>query len=314
MTTTSTISIGPPRRWAEYFGPAARVQLLIVAVLLAVVFQATVTRYLVWTWRNDANWSHGWIIPLISLYFLGLRRDELFRAPVVPCWWGAAALAAALAVFLATFLFPLPYARGVALVVSLGALALLFGGWSVFRIVWFPIAYLLLAVPLPQLLYVNVTFPLRQVASRMAGGILDAVLPGVSIETQSVVIDFYNSHTGLYGHLNVAEACSGMRLIMAFVAIGLAVAYLMHGPKWQRLLVVLSCIPIAVICNMVRVVVTGVLHIYGHEEWARGAPHQLLGIAMLPLALGLFSAVRWLLANLVIEEEAMEEGNQGVRP
>ncbi len=318
MTAIAAIPIQPPRRWADYFSPVARVQLAIVALLVAAVFYSTITRYLVWTWQNDANWSHGWIIPLLSLYFVGLRRTELFRAAAAPSGWGAVALAAALAGYLATFLFPVPYVRGATLVASLASLVLLFGGWAVLRIVWFPIAYLMLAVPLPQLVYVNITFPLRQIASRLAGGVLDTVLPGVSIETQNVVIDFYNSNTGLYGHLNVAEACSGMRLIMAFVAIGLAVAYLMSGPKWQRLLVVLSCIPIAIICNMLRVVITGMLHIYGHEEWARGTPHQLLGIAMLPLALGLFSAVRWVLANIVVEDAGdgdvrFVEGSRGVR-
>ncbi len=302
MTLTPISTTPAPRSWGEWFPLAARAQLLMVGTLFAVVFGETIRRRLVYVWQHDGNWSHGWIIPLLSLYFVGMRRRELFRAAVKPSYVGAAILAGSLALYLATFYYTFGYVRGLSAIGAVFGMALLFGGWQVLRLVWFPICYLLLAVPIPAGMYVAVTFPLRRIASLLAGSLLD-LLPSVHIETQNVVIDFINENSGLIGHLNVAEACSGMRLIMAFVAIGLAVAYLMVGPAWQRIGVVLSCIPIAIFCNMVRVTVTGMLYIYGREELARGTPHQLLGIAMLPLALGLFSLVRYALGHLWIEDD-----------
>jgi exosortase len=100
----------------------------------------------------------------------------------------------------------------------------------------------------------------------------------------------------------VEEACSGMRLMMAFVTLGVAMAYLGDRPVWQRLVMVASCVPIAVACNAIRVTVTGLLHVYGRGELARGTPHQLLGFVMLAIALGLFSALGYVLSRLFIEE------------
>ena len=124
---------------------------------------------------------------------------------------------------------------------------------------------------------------------------------GLYAEAQAVVID-YVMPGGARGQLNVEEACSGMRLMMAFVTLGVAMAYLGDRPAWQRLVMVAACLPIAVFCNAVRVTTTGLFFIYGHEELARGTPHQLLGFVMLAVALGLFSLLGYVLSRLFIEE------------
>jgi exosortase/archaeosortase family protein len=111
--------------------------------------------------------------------------------------------------------------------------------------------------------------------------------------------------------LNVEQACSGMRLTMAFVTLGIAMAYLGNRPVWQRLVLCGLCVPIAVLCNVIRVILTGLLYVFkdepigiklGFESWTRGTPHALLGMAMLPIALGLFALSGWILSNLFIEE------------
>jgi exosortase/archaeosortase family protein len=91
--------------------------------------------------------------------------------------------------------------------------------------------------------------------------------------------------------------------MMSFFALGVAMAYLHARPTWQRVLMVLSCIPIAVLCNTVRVTVTGLLQINGHEDWARGTAHQVLGIGMLLLAFVLYFLLGYVLSHLFVEEE-----------
>ena len=281
----------------------AIVQIITVAALLLAVFWVPIRQSLIYRWSNDANWSHGWLIPLFSLYFLYLRRDEIAAAPRKTNYGGLFILIAALATYLAYLVvWPRVYPRAAAIVPAIFGATLLLGGWSLMRMVWFPIAFLILAVPLPDGVYFQVTWPLRQAASFLATVVLP-VIPGVETELGGrTVIDYY--YQGRKGSLNVAEACSGMRLIMAFVTLGVVMAYLGDRRLWQRIILVACCIPIAVACNSLRVFITGLLVITDHGEWARGTPHALLGIAMLPIALGLFALVGFVLKHLFVEEPA----------
>jgi exosortase len=170
------------------------------------------------------------------------------------------------------------------------------------RIAWLPIAYLLLAVPLPKWLYVDLTLPLRRLASTVAAEVMPLFAPGLQTEAQAVVIDYVMPGMPP-GTLNVEEACSGMRLMMAFVALGVAMAYLDPRPLWHRLVMVLACVPVAILCNAIRVTTTGLFFVYGQPDLARGTPHQLLGIGTLGIALVMFAAVRWVLDNLFVEAE-----------
>ena len=103
--------------------------------------------------------------------------------------------------------------------------------------------------------------------------------------------------------LNVAEACSGMRLLMAFVALGVAMAYLHWRPVWQRLVLLVSTIPIAIFCNFVRVTITGFIYILGNPQYAKGVYHDMLGMLMLPLAFALYGGLAWLMSNLFVDED-----------
>jgi len=155
-------------------------------------------------------------------------------------------------------------------------------------------------MPLPQGLYVDLTQRLRALASTLAAAIMPLFASGLYCEAQAVVID-YDFH-GRSGHLNVAEACSGMRLMMAFMTLGVAMAYLGNRATWQRVIMVLSCIPIALVCNTIRVTITGLFFVYGRNDWAQGTPHQLLGISMLVIAFGLFALVGYVLNQLFVED------------
>jgi exosortase len=108
--------------------------------------------------------------------------------------------------------------------------------------------------------------------------------------------------------LNVAEACSGMRLLMAFLALGVAMAYLHYRPAWQRIILLASTIPIAILCNIVRVTVTGFIYVLIHPKYTQGIYHDMLGLGMLPLAFALYGFLAWFMASLFVEEsEAVSE-------
>ena len=302
MSTTGSPAIEPARSWGELIPPLARVRIGIIAVLMAFAYWGPIRYALIKRWLNDGNWSHGWLVPLFSLYFLAMRWDKLRRVRPHPSYVGGAILLLSLTgYFVSAWWWSMTYPQAVSIVSSIFGVTLLLGGWSVMRIAWFPILFLMLAIPLPKGIYVQLTQPLREWASSAAAAIMPVFASGLHTEAQAVVIDYYMAQNGVYGQLNVEEACSGMRLMMAFVTLGIAMAYLGSRPAWQRVIMVLCCVPIAVFCNTIRVTTTGLFIVHGHKDLASGTLHQLLGMLMLVVALGLFALVGYVLSHLFVE-------------
>ena len=161
-------------------------------------------------------------------------------------------------------------------------------------------------------LYFQITNPMRQLAAQVASLILNLV-PQLEAETRGSVIDVMYKGVVMEPGLDVADACSGMRLVMAFVALGVAMAYLLLRPIWQRLVLLASTLPIAILCNIVRVTITGFIYILGNSKYAQGIYHDMLGMLMLPLAFVLYGGLAWLMSNLFVDEDQIEEEDIIVR-
>jgi exosortase len=253
-------------------------------------------------WYTDSSWSHGFLIPLFSLYFINQAKTEILNLKTKPNYLGLALL------IFAVLFYPFNivhlrfgYFRPVAMIATLGAIVLFLGGWRLIRYTWLPILFLVFAVPLPQRYYFAITNPMRRLAAIVAATLLNLV-NDMEATASGVVIDVIYKGVPLEPALNVAEACSGMRLLMAFLALGVAMAYLHYRPAWQRIVLLASTIPIAIFCNIVRVTVTGFIYILIHPMYAQGIYHDILGMFMLPLAFGLYGALAWFMSNLFVEE------------
>jgi exosortase len=143
---------------------------------------------------------------------------------------------------------------------------------------------------------------MRRWAATTASALLDATTK-MSFEARGVVICIFDSVQQEWKPaLDVADACSGMRLLLAFLALGVAMAYLHYRPLWQRLILLASTIPTAIFCNIVRVTATGFIYILVDPKYTQGIYHDLLGMAMLPLAFGLYGLLAWFMASLFVEE------------
>lgn len=293
----------------DAIGRRALVQIVILAVLLGAVYWQTIKTAMVYRWINDGTWSYGWLVPLFSIYFLSTQREVLAAVVRRMSYAGLVVMLASLACYFMTiWVYPYSYPRALTLLGVIVGLTLFLGGWDVLRAAWFPIAFLAFAIPLPQSIYVQMTMPLQKLASIVTTTVL-SLLPDVHAEVSGIVIDY--SYGSVFGHLNVEQACSGMRSMMAIVTLGVAMAYLGMRPAWQRIVMVICCVPIAIFCNIVRVTTTGLLHVFKdspvgrslHFEWFTGAtPHALLGMVTFMVALGLFVLVGWVLGNLMVEE------------
>jgi exosortase len=318
-------------RWGE-LGPHSFVKILVLGGLLGFLFRSEIER-IVHLWVTDPNWSHGFLVPLFSLYFvhqkkqdiLGLEyvRDplpELLRGrrlpPLLPGqtranYLGLVALLFILAFYAFDVVSPAGYAylRPVSLMAAVGAVVLFLGGWRLVRCTWLPIAFFVFAIPLPRRYYVGLTLPMRHLSAVVATTFLN-LIHDLDATTSGAIIEIVYKGRHLEPALNVAEACSGMRLLMAFLALGVAMAYLHDRPGWQRAVLLLSTVPIAILCNIVRVTITGFLHVLVDPKYTQGICHDLLGLAMLPLAFGLYGLLAWFMAGLFVEED--EKARDGV--
>ena len=303
-STTQAESLTAVRCQWQDLGVHQWLRVGVIALLFYSVFHAELSR-IMGRWLSDPSWSHGFLIPLFSLYFLNQRKQEIVALQCRPSYWGLPLLVAAIGVYVFNTVSPAGYAyfRSCSTIMALGAIVLLLGGRGLVRHSWLPVVYLLFAVPLPQRYYVALTMPMRRLAAVIAAALLNLAY---SVETtvNGVIIDIIHQGRVIEPSLNVAEACSGMRLLMAFLALGVAMAYLHERPWRQRLVLLASSVPIAVICNIIRVTATGFIYVFVHPKYTQGIYHDTLGMAMLPLAFGLHGALAWFMASLYEEEDA----------
>lgn len=291
------------RQWRE-LGIHSYVKILIIAGLLCYLFRGEF-RMLVQDWLADSSWSHGFLIPLFSLYLINQHKQEILNLQTRPNYLGLVFLVCVILFYFFNLVSPSGYAyfRSLSVLATLGAIVLFLGGWRLVKYTWLPIAFLIFAVPFPQRYYVGLTMPMQKLSATVAGTLLDLV-GGIDATVNGVVIDVFYKGQRLESSLNVAEACSGMRLLMAFLALGVAMAYLHYRPLWQRLILLASTIPIAIFCNIVRVTVTGFIFVLIHPRYTQGIYHDMLGIAMLPLAFALYYFLAWFMSGLFVEESA----------
>jgi exosortase len=220
-------------------------------------------------WWIDPNYSHGFLVPLISGWIIWRDRQVLASLPRQACGWGLAVVAAGLALLLAGQLAQEFFLRRISLLPVSWGLALTYFGWPLARRLIFPTAYLMLMVPLPYVVYDSLAFPLRLLAADLAGwGLrlfgLPVLVEGNVIHLPSVIMD-------------VVDACSGIRSLISLLAVGVILAYLMLPGRWRKALLVVLVPPVAMLANALRVMVTGLLAERFGEVVLQGATHDFVG-------------------------------------
>ncbi|MGH0031496.1 MAG: exosortase/archaeosortase family protein [Myxococcota bacterium] len=257
---------------------------------LAFLVFGPILYYMVIHWRDDANYSHGFIIAPLALYFAWERRGRLRRTPIEPSWWGVLPLAlGALSLLVGRLGVELMSMR-VGFVLTLIGLNLLLLGVPVFRVLAFPFLLLFLMVPLPQSLVNVVAFPLQLIAADMAVSILQ--LFGNPVLREGNIIHLPS------GPLFVDQACSGLRSLMALGTLGVVFAYFFRKTWYERAILVVSTLPIAVAVNGFRVWLTSWLTLNFGHDMASGVVHTTEGFFTFGLAFALLLLEARLLAFL----------------
>jgi exosortase len=258
-----------------------------VALLLLVAWlYASILAHLVLQWvgpHSDPDFAHGIFVPLFALFVLWQDRKRLGAISPAPSWAGLPLIILSLLVLVLGDLGAELFFSRVSLLILLAGLIILFRGWTFFRAVLFPWAFLILMIPIPKLLLQQVTFPLQLFASKLATDLLKLV--GVPVLLQGNMI------TLAAKQLDVAEACSGIRSLLTLVTLAIIYGYLMETRMWVRLTLVCLAVPIAVSANGFRIFGTGLLVQYWDPEKAEGFFHTFSGWLIFVVALIMLFAV-----------------------
>jgi len=270
--------------------------LLIAALLLALYFRIGIK--LVVDWYNIADYSHGFLVPLFSLFLLWDKRKLIAATPVRPTWTGLPLVILGL-IFLILGVYGADlFTSRLSFVILLTGLVWTFFGALLLRQVVFPILILLLAIPFPAIVFNQITFPLQLLASRMASMILP--LLGVPVLQEGNVIELPVMK------LEVAEACSGIRSLMSLFTLAIFYGYFLERTTRRRVILALASIPIAVAANVARIVGTGLCVQYWDPVKALGFFHEFSGWVMFVISLACLYLIHRLM-NLVSPKPAVAE-------
>lgn len=259
----------------------------------------------------NADWSHALVVPFISLFCIYLRRDDLAVTPRRVCFWGLPILVTGLI----SYVFWVHPGRndmmqGYSMIAGLFGLVLFVLGPAMMRHLWFPIAYLVFAVKISDRLWEAIAFKLQIVAANAATVALQFFTLVFNFEVDNrgstIVLHFMENGLPVERALNVAEACSGLRSLMAFVALGVALAFLWDRAWWQRLIMIAMAVPIAIAVNVGRVTALGLLSLID-EKYTRGDFHTMIGMFMLVPAAFLFLLLGWILDRVIVREETDDD-------
>jgi exosortase len=274
MGTTEAVTSVQPQSRSQLRGLAW--QGIALFPLIAWLY-AGVIPHLVRDWWNDPNFSHGFLVPLFSLFLVWQDRKRLGEMPVRPAWFGLLVMAGAMVVLIVGTLGAELFLSRSSLIFLVAGLIIYFLGWAYFRALLFPVAFLFLMVPIPAILFNQITIPLQFLASQMSSALVAEL--GVPVLRQGNIIQL----PGMT--LEVAEACSGIRSLMSLTTVAVIYAYFQESKFLPRALLSVSAVPIAVIANGLRVTGTALLAYYWNKEAAEGFFHNFSGWLIFVLSL-----------------------------
>ena len=270
---TNDISWSDPSQRGPLLALAGITLLLIVAYwdMLVLVSSA---------WQEDALYSHGYIIPIFALGLMWMRFQPFRPVPTVERWIGLGILVGALLIRLFGVYMTMNPIDRISFPIAIFGALMMVGGWHTIRWAWPGPLFLVFMFPLPSVLEQNILWRLQTLASVGSTFVLQTI--GMSAFREGNLIRVPGAD------LNIADACSGLRMVTIFLALAVAMVFLVERPWWDKFVILLSAIPIALIVNIIRITVTGILYwMVGPEnQFAQKLGHDWAGYFMMPLALG----------------------------
>ncbi|MGE4421866.1 MAG: exosortase A [Pseudodesulfovibrio sp.] len=238
-------------------------------------------------WARDDNYSHGFLVPLVSAYFLWANRKNILQAEVKPAGWGLWIVLLGVAQLVVGSLATEYFTMRTSMIVVTGGAIMYIMGWEPYKRMQLPLLYLLLMVPIPVIIYDSMTMPLKLFVAKVS--VKGLVAFGYPVLREGNIIMLPNIT------LEVADACSGLRSLMSLVALSVAFAFLTQRGVWKKWVLIVSALPVAVITNILRVFVTGVLAKHYGKVAAEGFFHEFAGFMVFFVAMVIMALIGWAL-------------------
>ena len=263
---------GAAAKWAVDWKPVLLLGLLLVLLYHGIAFK------LVSDWYDLPDFSHGFLIPFFAAFLLWDKREQFRSTPMSPSWAGISLVVLGLFALLLGVLGADLFFQRVSFVLLVSGLVWTLLGKRMLGQLKFVLFVLLLAIPLPAIVFNQITFPLQQWASTLASGLLSVA--------RVPVLQMGNIIRLPAMDLEVAEACSGIRSLMSLFTVAVIYGYFLEKETWRRVLLALSSLPIAVTANVLRIFGTGLCVQYWDPDKAMGFFHEFSGWLVFLVSLG----------------------------
>jgi exosortase len=261
----------------------------IFAALILLLY-GSILKALILDWWTDPNYGHGFLVPVFSAFVLWRERQRLAQTKIKPANFGLVVMLGAIGILLIGSLGAELFSTRCSLLILLGGIVLFLAGWSMLRAVFFPLSFLVLMIPIPVLIYNQITFPLQLMASRFATFWLQLINVPVLREGNLIILPNYT--------LEVVDACSGIRSLTTLITLAIAYGYLVESQRWIRWLLVIIMFPIAIVSNSIRIFGAGLLTYHFGKNMAEGFFHEFSGWVIFVAALLLMFGCHWLLRKI----------------
>jgi exosortase len=249
--------------------------LLLLSALVLVLY-GRVLGNMAQQWWSDPNYGHGFLVPVFAAYILWRERGRMREVPIQTSNWGLPIMLFAIGLLILGTLGSEHFTARISMLILISGIIVFLVGWQALRSVAFPIGYLVFMVPLPAIIYYQLTFPLQLLASRLgANGLLALGVPTVR-EGNLLILPNVT--------LEVVEACSGVRSLLSLLAAIVGYVYLAESSTWKRCVLVAATVPIVILSNGFRLVATGLLSFLWGPRADAGMLHTVLGLVFFALA------------------------------
>jgi len=259
-------------------------------VLLALIFlYFPFLVKLIEDWGTNDDYSHGYFIPFLTLYFIYCMRDELKKIAIKPCNPGLLVILAGLGQLIVGKIGSEFFLQRTSLLVVLFGIALFLLGWQYFKMLFLPLAYLIFMIPLPAIIWNKIAFPMQLFSSYLTEQVVSTL--GIPIYREGNVMHLAQTT------LEVVAACSGLRSLVTMFALSGALALLSTLTAKKKIILFFSAAPIAIFANTVRLTATALMATEIGAAAAQGFLHEFSGIVVFVLGMGLLIAVSWFLGK-----------------
>jgi exosortase len=245
-------------------------------------------------WLNDPQYSHGFLVPIFSGYLLrrAWKSAPIAMTPMPLLGCGLLVLVLGLRLVAASLLFH--QLDALSLLIALASISLAAGGWPLLKRTGPAIAFLVFMIPLPYELERNVGQPLKAAATVCSTFMLQTLGQPAIRDGNLILIDEVR--------LGVVDACSGLKMMMTFAAFSAGAVLLMTGSRFEKLMVMLGIIPIAIASNVLRITATGMSYVAFTNKSTLEFLHDFNGWMMMPIGLALLGLEVWVLKRLVVND------------